>query len=206
MNKVHKVVYINLDRRADRRAEMEAELLKMGLQAERFSGIVPAPGLVKRPGILGCGHSHLAVLKKARDEGWPNVLIFEDDFQCVVEPKVLHETIDNFFKEFKEDWDVFMLSYSLEAEKPYNDLFGYVLSATTASGYLVNQRFYPALIKVLEDAMVQLQATEYHWHYSNDQVWKTLQPKAKWMYSMVRLGIQRPSYSDNSYEFMDRSV
>ena len=206
MNKPYKVVYINLDRRTDRRAEMEAELQTMGIQAERFSGIVPAPGLVKRPGILGCGHSHLAVLKKARDEGWPNVLVFEDDFQCIVEPKVLHETIDEFFKEFKDDWDVFMLSYSLESSKPYNEKFGYVTAATTASGYLVNQRFYPQLIDVLEKAMVKLQETEYHWYYSNDQVWKVLQPKAKWMYSVTRLGIQRPSYSDNSYEHMDRGV
>ena len=206
MNKPHKVIYINLDRRADRRAEMEAELLKMGIEAERFSGLVPAPGLVKRPGILGCGHSHLAVLKKARDEGWPNVLILEDDFQCIVEPNVLHETIDEFFKEFKDDWDVFMLSYALEASRPYNDKFGYVDSATTASGYIVNQRFYPELIDVLEKAMVKLQATEYHWYYSNDQCWKVLQPNAKWIYSVTRLGIQRPSYSDNSYEFMDRGI
>lgn len=206
MNNVHKVMYINLDRRKDRRAEMEAELVKMGIEAERFPGVVPEPGLVKRPGILGCGHSHLSILKRACDEGWPNVLIFEDDFQCIVDPKVLHETIADFFNEFHNDWDVFMLSYALEYSRPYNDKFGYVTAATTASGYLVNERFYPELIDVLEKAMVKLQETEYHWYYSNDQCWKVLQPTAKWIYSMTRLGIQRPSYSDNSYEFMDRGL
>lgn len=197
MQNVHKIVYINLEKRTDRRVEMEKELQTLGLSGERFQAIH------RTPGILGCGLSHLEVLKRARDENWPNVLIFEDDFQLIVDPAVFHQTLETFFTEIK-DWDVLMLAYSLEKSKPYNETFGYITEATTASGYLVNQHFYPLLIPVLEEAMRNLERTGEHWHYANDQCWKKLQPKAQWFYTMTRLGIQRASYSDNSYIFMDR--
>ena len=41
--------YINLDRRPDRRAEVEEEFKKMELVVERFSAID------RKPGIVGCG-------------------------------------------------------------------------------------------------------------------------------------------------------
>ena len=68
------VFFINLDRRVDRLAEISEELSLMGIEGERFSAVD------RSPGILGCGLSHLSVLKLARERGYRNVLIFEDDF------------------------------------------------------------------------------------------------------------------------------
>lgn len=199
MDHIHKVVYINLAKRQDRRTEIEVELAKASLDAERFEAIP------RKPGIVGCGLSHLAVLKQARDNNYPNVLIFEDDFQFIVEPDVFHDTVQTFFSTIKE-WDVLMFSYSLEKSQPYNETFGKVLAATTASAYLVHQRFYDTLIRTLETALPLLESTGQHWHYANDQCWKSLQPQAQWFYTLQRIGIQRGSYSDNSYEYMDRGV
>lgn len=53
--------YINLDRRTDRRAEIEKEL--EGLAMERF------PAVSHPNGAIGCTMSHLACLKLARERG-----------------------------------------------------------------------------------------------------------------------------------------
>jgi hypothetical protein len=47
--------FINLDRRVDRRLETEAELARMGIEAERF------PAIERIPGGLGCTQSHIEV-------------------------------------------------------------------------------------------------------------------------------------------------
>ena len=199
MNNIHKVIYINLEKRQDRRAEIEGELSKLGLSGERFVAIE------HKPGIVGCGLSHLAILKRARDNNWPNVMIFEDDFQCTTDPATFHSVLNTFFETI-HDWDALMLSYSLNSSRPYNDIFGYVSAASTTSGYILHQRMYEKLIQIWEEALPKLERTGEHWHYALDQAWKVLQPTSQWFYCMNRLGIQRGSYSDISYEFMDRGV
>ena len=65
-----------MDKREDRRVEIESELANYGFteKSERFRAI-ETPGF----GILGCGKSHLEVFKLARERKYKNVLIFEDD-------------------------------------------------------------------------------------------------------------------------------
>jgi len=193
------VFYINLDRRPDRLAEISEELSLLGLSAERF------PGIDRKPGILGCGLSHLGVLKLARARGYRNVMIFEDDFTLLVTKNEFWRQIRLFFDTVL-DYDVVMLSYNVEKSVPYNDLCFRIESATTASGYIVNSQFFDALISLYEEAMPLLESTSQHWFYANDQVWKRLQPGAKWYGFCLRLGKQRRSYSDNSLQMMDREV
>ena len=79
MDYIDGIFYINLDKRADRRYEIEEELNKMELPFERFTAI-ETPGR----GILGCGYSHLSVFKMAKERKYRNVLIFEDDFYFLI--------------------------------------------------------------------------------------------------------------------------
>ena len=61
-NNIDKIIYINLDKRQDRKTEIENELIsKELLNFERFLAI-ETPGF----GILGCSQSHLEVLKLAK--------------------------------------------------------------------------------------------------------------------------------------------
>ena len=78
--------YINLDERKDRRAEFEGEMEKLGISCERF------PAIKRSMGMAGCGYSHLAVLKEARSRGYTSVLIFEDDFESIVDKATFWET------------------------------------------------------------------------------------------------------------------
>lgn len=183
-----KVVYINLDHRTDRKAQIENELTSIGINDyERF------PGIKHEYPPAGCTASHLNVLKMARDKGYKNILIFEDDFEFIV-PK------DEFWKQIEAikdiEYDVIMLSYNLNTSEPFNDTLLKVLDAQTASGYLVNSTFYTTLIDNLEAALPKLIETHEHWSYINDQCWKTIQPQNKWYAFKMRLGKQRQSHSD----------
>lgn len=181
--------YINLDRRTDRKEQIEAEFSKMGIQAERF------PAISHSMPAIGCGLSHLEVLKMARNRGYDSVCIFEDDFEFLVSK----EKMQSILNSIPEDFDVVMLSYYLIETESYDALFGRVKAATTASGYIVNRRMYDRLIENLEYAMKMLikeMSTMLLPIYSCDQYWKVLQPSSKWLYSIERVGHQRPSYSD----------
>jgi GR25 family glycosyltransferase involved in LPS biosynthesis len=197
-NNIKKIFYINLNKRTDRRGEIETELNNFGLEYERFEAIE-----TRGFGILGCGLSHLGVLKIAKERGYENVLILEDDFQFLVEKEEFEKQLNCFFEE-NINFDVCMISYNLIH---YEDIglksVNKILEAQTASGYIVNNHYYDALINLYEDAMPKLQATRQHWNYANDQVWKPLQKKANWFYFKTRLGKQRGSYSDNTECYYD---
>ena len=89
------IFYINLDHRTDRKEEIEKELRDIGLPFERFSAIPTCPG------IIGCGYSHLSVLKEARRRGYKNVLIFEDDFEFLINSTTFHGYMKDFMAEIK---------------------------------------------------------------------------------------------------------
>jgi glycosyl transferase family 25 len=191
MNLLQHTLYINLDHRTDRREELEAELAKAGItHYERF------PAIRSNPGIIGCGLSHLAVLKLARSRGYRNVLIFEDDFEFLVDRETFWKYMEDLFAEVKS-YDVVMLAYAIDKSEPFSPLAKKVLEGQTASGYIVHSRFYDTLIELYEDAIPKLISTGEHWIYANDQVWKKLQPTSEWYATTTRIGKQRASMSDS---------
>ena len=190
---IEKIFYINLDKRTDRRIEIEDELKKYDLDAERYSAVY-----TPHSGIVGCGYSHLNVLKLAKERGYKNVLILEDDFEFVVSKEEVEESLTTLF-ESNIEFDVCMISYIVQKgeEIPGNTFVRKVLNGQTASGYIVNQHYYDVLIQLYEWAIPLLDQTNEHWNYANDHVWKRLQPKDNWIYLIKRLGKQRDGYSDN---------
>jgi len=199
---INHIFYINLDYREDRREEIEGEIEKYDLteKTERFAGI-----RVMEQGILGCTKSHLAVLKLAKERGYKNVLILEDDFEFVLSKEEFETSLQVFFDSGIE-YDVCMLSYLLQKENDIIEecpILNRVIEAQTASGYLVNEKYYDTIIALYEWAWPLLEETKAHWLYANDQCWKSLQKKDRWFYFKNRIGKQRASYSDNSMSFMD---
>ena len=190
------IFYINLEHRKDRKEDFENELKIMNLEAERFNAIKCTPG------IAGCGYSHLAVLKLAKERKYKNVLIFEDDFTFLVDKDTFESNLKQFFEEISE-FDVCMLSYSLlqfENIPNINSVMK-VFEAQTASAYIVHENFYDSLISLYEEAIPILEKTDHHWIYANDQCWKKLQPSSLWYAMKTRIGKQRPGFSDNTLRF-----
>lgn len=199
MDKISKIVYINLERRQDRKQEIEQELATMGLIGERFNAIAADPG------IIGCNMSHLKVLKNAMADGIENLLVFEDDFQFLVDKPTFYKQIDDFFA-LNTTWDIVLLSYNLKSGTPYNDFIGRARDAQTTSGYLINKKCFKPLADCIEAATEKLITTGEHWNYALDQAWKVLQKTGDVFYFTTRIGKQRPSFSDNSKAFMDFGV
>ncbi len=197
------IFYINLDKRQDRKAEIERELEKMDLNAERFQAIeYPPPN-----GIVGCGKSHLHVLKLAKERGYKNVLILEDDFVFTTTKQEFEETLQKLFDPPAVEFDVCFISYNL-LEEGVSDIsfLKRALFSNTASGYIVNSHYYDTFIELYEWSVPLLESTGQHWIYANDQVWRDLQKKDRWYCIDPRLGFQSDGFSDNSQRFIARGV
>lgn len=198
---IEKIIYINLERRKDRKEKIEKQLDEFKLSYERFEAIDN-----KEQGILGCGYSHLNVLKLAKERNYKNILILEDDFEFVVSKQELEEQLNNFFK-LGLKYDVCFLSYNLiRYEELKNNVVNKGLEVQTASGYIVNNNYYDKLINLYQYAMHELEKTKIHWIYANDQIWKQYQEKDDWYYFIKRIGKQSAGYSDNSGEYVEYGV
>jgi glycosyl transferase family 25 len=196
------IFYINLEKRKDRREHIESQLLKYDLLdiSERYIAIETA-----HSGIVGCSQSHLNVLKLARERGYKNILILEDDFEFIVSKEELNKNIDFLFEKYSH-FDVCMLSHIIQGSQEIDSLdkenpLRKVLDGQTASGYLVNSSFLNTLIDLYEWSCPLLESTNHHWLYANDMVWKKLQPENKWSYFVSPLGKQIDGYSDNKQCF-----
>lgn len=190
-DKIDQIFYINLDKRTDRREEIENELNRLELQYERF------PAIEHSLGIAGCGLSHMTVLKIAKERGYKNVLIFEDDFAFWVSKNEFQEKIDLLFS-VNPGFDVCMFTYSHEIVEDISDVtcLKKVKFASNAACYLVNNHYYDAIINLYEHNMPLLIQTEAHWKYSNDQIWRELQEKDNWYCSSQIMGQQRDGFSN----------
>ena len=195
---IAKIIYINLERRLDRLHEITEELTKFSLEGERFNAIPNSNG------IVGCGYSHLEVLKLAKQRGYKNILILEDDFTFLIPKEEFEKELTMLFEK-EIQFDVCMLAYNLmESETIVHTPFlKRVLSEQTASAYIVNSTYYDTLINLYNVAIPLLEKTGQHWIYANDQIWKRLQRKDNWVCFTTRIGKQRASYSDNGQSYVD---
>jgi GR25 family glycosyltransferase involved in LPS biosynthesis len=100
---------MNLDRRPERWARMQARLAKHKIaDVVRFSAVdgerlsIP-PEWQGSAGAYGCLQSNLAIIKEATERRWPAVLILEDD---VVFDDDLETKFPEFIAQTPADWDM----------------------------------------------------------------------------------------------------
>lgn len=205
MEKIEKIFYINLDKRPDRKEEIENELESYGIpkeKIERFSAIS------YNPGCIGCSFSHICILKMALERGYRNVVILEDDFEFVTDRKTFYENLEKMFQEdtFYKPWDVILWNYNIynpdNRVEAYGNssTFGYVRYAQTTSAYIVNGHYIPKLLNNFLEGVNRLLDTRITWLYSIDVYWRELQKKDEWLYFKEKIGKQRASYTNTGYE------
>ena len=187
---IDKIFYINLDRRLDRRAEIEGELSRMGLSGERF------PAIEHVKGYIGCSLSHLELIKIAKQREYKNVLILEDDFQFSLSKEKLEKNMTTFF-ESNLSYDLVMLAYNGKPNpESSNGTVSKVNNAATTAGYLVHTKVYDALIGNYESGIKKLIETDNHRGWAIDKHWRSLLKNKEWYLFNERMGKQRKSYSD----------
>ena len=109
-----KIICINLTKRSDRWEECLLNFNKIGLKVERYEAIDGNPMNwnhvrnknnnkkdVKFAGVAGCMASHINIWKMAKEKGWSNVLIIEDDCDFLDN---LQEIFKERIKQVPEDW------------------------------------------------------------------------------------------------------
>ena len=197
MEYITKIIYINLDKRTDRREQIEQQLNMYGLSYERL------PAIYHSFGIVGCTWSHLAAIRLAKESGYQRVWIMEDDFEFLVSQEDVESTLQMLCSgDIK--FDVCMFAYNALQRKEIegSDCFFQICEAETASSYVVEAHYYDKLIQLYEQTIPLLETTRRHWDYANDQSWKILQISDHWIATKQRMGKQRHGFSDNAQEYM----
>lgn len=199
---ISKILYINLDKREDRKAEILAELEKMGAPANKIQRV--AGVYIPKNGHKGCVQSHILCLKLAQMNNWPVVAIFEDDAQIVagIQPDEFKAKLSGALSELPENWDVLMLATANKkdttlADKKYINKLD---SATTSSAYIIRERYYSKLIALFE--YINMMMTQEKWGtddghepYALDQKWVELQTRDNWFCFKEDIMTQRVSAS-----------
>jgi hypothetical protein len=191
------LLYINLDKRTDRREQIEQQLNTYGLSYERL------PAIYHSFGIVGCTRSHLAAIRLAKESGYKRVWIMEDDFEFLVSREDVESTLQMLCSgDIK--FDVCMFAYNALQQKEIEGSaeFFQICEAETASSYVVEAHYYDKLIQLYEQTIPLLEKTRRHWDYANDQSWKILQSSDHWIATKQRMGKQRHGFSDNAQEYM----
>lgn len=204
MDKIDKIIYINMDSRVDRRKEIEEQFEKAGIPSEkiiRFSGIChpTSPN-------AGCNMSHAGALKLAYDLNLQNVLILEDDFDFIEDIEFIKKSLTNFFNETSGiSWNAVLLAFSHLESSPFSDLLGNCLKAQNAAGYLVHRCHMLELSNTIQEVVEPMATTGMHWLYQNDVVWQKCMAKGNWFHFKKRLGFQRIGFSNLARQVVDHS-
>lgn len=202
---------INLEKRQDRWQQCLANYALVGLQADdvqRWSAC-----LDQDFGALGCAKSHMAVLAHFlayRSE--PYCLVLEDDFDFLCEWQAFVHRFNNL-QNGGLDWDALLLagtSTVAYAEAPAG--VARLVESQSASGYLLQRRYVPAVLHSFAQSVVMLEKfREYkpreNWtiRFAIDQAWKTLQRSDRWYICSPAIGHQRASFSDIEQKDVDYS-
>ena len=178
---VEKIVYINLEHRTDRKAQIEEVLKDVSDKVVRFNAI-------KHPhGGIGCSQSHIAVLEMAQKKGWKNVLIIEDDAMWnnfEIGYPILEDLI-------QKPYDVIVLGSTHAIHADYK-----ITKCQTTTAYIVNSEYYQTLLNNFKEGLNGLVTTGQYNTYELDQYWKRLQLLGNWYAVIPSLIIQRPGFSD----------
>ncbi|WP_236101983.1 glycosyltransferase family 25 protein [Methylotetracoccus oryzae] len=152
---------VNLPERADRRREMQQELIEAGIpfapgRVELFTAVRPVDaGLFPSLGARGCFESHHRILRQARTEGLRNVLVMEDDL--TIDPRLRAHAAEMIETLRTNDWGFVYFGHALEQATPSGDpalLQPYSGPLMTTHFYGINAAIFDRLLDFF-DALLQ---------------------------------------------------
>ena len=184
------VLYINLESRSDRRAQVESELKKIGVETpNRFKAIK------LENGAIGCSMSHLKCIELAKERNYECVMVCEDDIEFL-NPQLFLSQLQKFL-DTNTSWDVVLIAgNNMLPYTPVNDNCIKILNCQTTTGYIVKNHYYDALIQNYKEGIQNLMKNPTNNEYKIDKYWFQLQRKDNW-YLIIPLTItQRENYSD----------
>ena len=175
------ILYINLDKRLDRKKHIENELV--GLNYERIEAV-----LDQENGYKGCVQSHIKALNYAKEKGYSQVIIIEDDFEFIEKNKFTIPTIN---------FDVCLFEVLVKKKEIIEGEGSYirVLQGEHTGCYLIKEHYYDTLIQNFQDSCDLLQ-NKYNRVNFLDIYWIALQEQDMFITPTIPVGQQREDYSD----------
>lgn len=191
MELLNHIFYINLEHRTDRKLHVTNQFQMLGVSAERFNAIKT------KSGAVGCTMSHIKCLELARDRGYEQVLICEDDI-TFTDIKTFQQSLTSFHNDKSIEWDFLFISGN--NAPPYEKVNDYCVRTTNCrcgTGYIVKKHYYDKLIQNMREGLSFLMRDPTNKPmYALDMYWNKLQQCDKW-YLIIPLTVtQAPCYSD----------
>ena len=184
-------LYINLEHRKDRLGHITNEFKKMGMEGERFSAIKT------NIGAIGCTMSHIKCLEIAKERGYENVFICEDDIMFM-NPDILKDSLNKFTYDTSIEWDMLLIGGN--NVPPYEKTRDYciqIFNCQTTTGYVVKKHYYDTLINNFRESVSNLLRDPSNVkQFALDIYWKNLQKQDKWYMLTPFTVVQIDSYSD----------
>jgi GR25 family glycosyltransferase involved in LPS biosynthesis len=141
--------------------------------------------------------SHLKCIKIAKEKGWPNVVIIEDDIEFL-NPPAFRTQLNAFLTLHQNNFDVCLLAGNVVPPfTKIDDCCIRVNKCQTTTGYIVNANYYDILIQNYSEGIKKLiKEPENHRFYAIDKWWFQLQERDRWMLIVPLTVSQREDYSD----------
>ena len=185
-SKIGGVVYINLDKRPDRRKHMEKVRDHLALPPDKY---LRQEAVEWSPGFTGCTRSHILALQKAVYT-WPqatHIVIMEDDFNSSETPQAFHRRLDQGWEE-QPDFDVLFLAMNPVRLQKGNKVCR-VLQALCMSAYIIRKDYIETIIRdMFQQALKDKKP--------HDLLSQQIQPRDNWYGFWPPLGHQLVGYSD----------
>jgi glycosyl transferase family 25 len=184
-------IFINLESRKDRLEHVTTELNKIGVKGERFNAIKT------KTGSVGCTMSHIRCIEIAKERGYEEVFICEDDI-TFLDPELFKNSLNEFYENDEIMWD--MLIICGNNVPPFCKVTDYccrVFYCQTTTGYIIKKHYYDTLLANYKSGLQQLiREPTRHAEFAIDMYWKQLQRQDFW-YLLTPLTVtQKPGFSD----------
>ena len=212
LNTFDRVYVINLPQRSDRRAEIAAQLRRVGMALDKepltlFPAIRPADaGGFPNVGTRGCFMSHLGVLQDAARTGHAPIAILEDDLDFAPAYATAGPAVAQALA--AEPWDIFYGGHRIQGEPAHapEDAPGRAVREVAPEVPIVTAHFIAfsgraiaPLVSTLE-AMLERPPGDPRggpMHVDGAYAWfRAAHPQFRTLVAVEQLGVQRASRTD----------
>lgn len=182
-------LFINLKKRQDRKDHIVNQL-KDFKSVQRIEAVDTSD----TSGYFGCVLSHIKALEYAKQMGYNEVIIFEDDFEWTDKGKFVYPEID---------FDVCLLECIYDKKEFMSWNYDQVWEAQHTGAYLVKKDFYDKLIDTFKESYEKLSLENKRDNYL-DIYWFNLQKENIFITPSIQVGRQKEDYSDIKNKIMKR--
>lgn len=157
-----KIYCINLDRRTDRWENCEKQFKKYGLNVERFAAVngndlIPKGVNGLMAGEVGVIRSNYNVIKDAKNNGYKNIIIFEDDVELCDD---FINKFTEFFSKVPKDWGfLYMGGNHVGGLSMINDNVAKINHSYAIHAICVNEMVYDHILELLPNEKEQVDVT-----------------------------------------------